>query len=84
MLLVVGACCLCLAGWVGPSERQREAVAALRALDGCNVYYDFDPEGPEPDLARLLCPAAMPADQQGWIATIQRDRDQADEYWDTD
>jgi len=67
MLVVIAVCCLCLAIWIGLSERQRRAVSALRSVEITQVYYDFDPEGPYPDLERVTNPAAVPA-APGWVA----------------
>lgn len=69
MMVVTTLICVCLAIWVHQSRRQLEAVAALRAIGYCKVYYDFDPEGPYPELQRTLNPAAVP-DQPGWASEL--------------
>ena len=60
MLVGIVVCFLCLAIWAGRSERQRKAVSALRAVEITEVYYDFDPAGPYPDLERAMNPSAVP------------------------
>ena len=69
MLVVIAGCCLCLAIWVGRSERQRRAVSALRSVEITEVYYDFDPMGPHPDLQRILNPIAVP-NAPGWLSQL--------------
>lgn len=59
MMVITTVICVCLAVWVHNSRRQMEAVAALRAIEYCKVYYDFDPEGPYPELQRRMNPAAV-------------------------
>ena len=45
------------------------AVSALRSVPITIVYYDFDPEGPHPDLVWALNPAAAPS-PPGWAADL--------------
>lgn len=58
---------VCLGLWLYPAVRQRAAVAELRKLDTCVVYYDYDPPGPWPEVARMLDPSA-PSSSPGWLA----------------
>lgn len=60
MLIAITGFCVCLAIWVGRSERQRTAVSALRLVEITEVHYDFDPRGPYPDLERVRNPSAVP------------------------